>query len=152
MKEELRYRSSELEIIYLIWTYKRLHILLYSNNYWIVILTDYEVIRSIVYYNILNTTSIDRANWRFINASVYLSIYPLEIYYIFGRFNYISDVLLYFYIINDNIVRKSIIESVLDTFWNEDCQRADRIRGEGSSQSSTNIEGSTKVGPKWYIR
>ncbi len=29
-----------------------------------------------------------------------------------------------------------------------DCQRADRIRGEGNSQKRTSIEGSTKAGPK----
>ncbi len=29
-----------------------------------------------------------------------------------------------------------------------DCQRADRIQGEGSNQRSTSIEGSTKVGPR----
>jgi len=116
IKEELYYGSLELEVVYFVWIYKRLYILLYFNNYRIMILTNYKVTRRIVYYNTLNTISIDCINRRFINASVYLSVYLLKIYYIFGRFNYISDVLLYFYIINDNIVRKSIIESVLDTF------------------------------------
>ncbi len=115
-KKELYYKSLELEVVYFVWIYKRLYILLYFNNHRIVVLIDYKAIRRIVYHNILNTTFIDCINRRFTNVSIYLSVYLLKIYYIFGRFNYISDVLLYFYIINDNIVRKSIIESVLDTF------------------------------------
>ncbi len=115
-KEELRYRSLELEVVYLVWVYKRLCILLYFNNHRIMVLTDYKIIRRIVHYNILNIISIDRVNRRFINVSVYLLVYLLEIYHMFGRFNYISDVLLCFCIINNDIVCKSIVKSILNTF------------------------------------
>ncbi len=115
-KEELCYGSLELEVVYFVWICKWLRILLYSNNYWIVVLIDYKAIRKIVYHSILNIISIDRVNRRFTNVSVYLSVYLLEIYYIFGRFNYMSDALLYFYTINDDTVRKSIVELVLDMF------------------------------------
>ncbi len=42
--------------------YKRLYILLYFNNYRIVVLTDYKVIKKIVHYNTLNITFINHAN------------------------------------------------------------------------------------------
>src|SRR6266566_9136012 len=113
-KEELYYRSLELEVVYLVWAYKRLHTLLYSNNYRIVVLTDHEAIRDIVYYGTLNITSIDRVNRRFTNTSVYLLAYLLKVYHILGQFNYIPDVLSYLRTIGDNIVRKSIVEPVLD--------------------------------------
>src|SRR6266699_5070031 len=121
-KEELRYRLSELEVVYLVWIYKRLCILLYSNNYWIVVLINHEVIRRIVHYSILNTTSTNCANRRFTNVSVYLSAYLLEVYYISDRFNYMFDVLSYFRIINDDTVYKNIAESVLDALWDEDLE------------------------------
>src|SRR6266699_68217 len=119
-KEELRYRSSKLEIVYLVWMYKRLCTLLYSNNHRIVVLTDHEVIRGIVHYNILNITFIDRVNRRLIIASVYLSDYLLKIYYMSNRLNYISNILLRLRTMGDNVVRKSIVEPVLDVFWDED--------------------------------
>ncbi len=119
-KEELRYRSSKLEIVYLVWMYKRLCTLLYSNNHRIVVLTDHEVIRGIVHYNILNITFIGRVNRRLINASVYLSAYLLKIYYMSNRLNYISNILLRLRTMGDNVVRKSIVEPVLDVFWDED--------------------------------
>src|SRR6266699_443434 len=77
-KEELRYGSSELEVVCLVWAYKRLRILLHSNNHRIVVLTDHEATRGIVHHSTLNTTSTDRANRKLTNASVYLSAYPLE--------------------------------------------------------------------------
>src|SRR6266699_2334273 len=65
-------------------------------------------------HGILNIISIDRINRRLTNALVYLLVYLLKMYYISGRFNYIPDVLSYFYAINDDIVCKNIIEPVLD--------------------------------------
>jgi len=116
MKKELCYGSLELEVVCFVWVYKRLYILLYSNNYRIVVLTDHEVIRGIVYHSILNTIFIDCVNRRFINVSVYLSAYLLEMHYIPGWFNYILDVLLCLYAISDDIVYKNIAEPVLDAF------------------------------------
>jgi len=100
--------------------YKRLCILLYSNNYRIVVLTDHEVIRRIVHYSILNIFSIDLTNRRLIITSVYLSAYLLEVYYILGRFNYMPDTLSRLCTIGDDVVRKNIVKPILDTFWDKD--------------------------------
>ncbi len=104
IKKKLYYRSSELEIVYLVWAYKRLRTLLHSNNHRIVVLTDHKVIRSIVYHSILNITFIDCTNRKLTNASVYLSVYLLEVYYISGRFNYMSDVLSCLRAIDNDVV------------------------------------------------
>ncbi len=54
------YRSSELEIVYLIWAYKRLYILLCLNNRYIIVFIDYNVINGIMKSTNFNTTSINR--------------------------------------------------------------------------------------------
>ncbi len=70
----------------------------------------------------MNTISIDRVNQRLINASVYLSVYPLKVHYILSRLNYIPDVLSYLHIINDDTIRKNIVEPILDIFWDENLE------------------------------
>jgi len=112
----------KLEVVYFVWAYKWLYILLHSNNHRIVVLIDYKVTRGIVYHSTLNTIFIDRVNWRFINTLVYLSAYLLEVYYIFDRFNYMPDVLLYLRTIGDNVVWKSTVEPTLDILWDEDLE------------------------------
>ncbi len=79
-----------------------------------VVLTDHESIYRIVYHSILNTISIDRANRRFTNASVYLFVYQLDIHYILGRLNFVSDAFLRFYVLRDDVVCEDNIKSVLD--------------------------------------
>ncbi len=98
------YRSSELEIVYLIWAYKRLYILLCLNNRYIIVFIDYNVINGIMKSTNFNTTSINRINCRLINISVYLFIYLLDVYHILGRFNLVSNVLLYLRILKNNII------------------------------------------------
>ncbi len=78
------------------------------------VLTNYESICGIVYYSILNIISTDRANYRLINTSVYLFIYQLDIHYIPGRLNFISNAFLRFHVLGNDVVRENNIESVLD--------------------------------------
>jgi len=93
-----------------------LRTLLYFNRYKVVVLTDYKSIRGIVHYSILNITSIDQANCRLINASVYLSIYQLDMYYIPGCLNFMPDVFSRLRILGDDVVCKDDAELVLDVF------------------------------------
>ena len=82
---------------------------------------DYNIICDIIKNINLNTISIDRANCRLTNASVYLSIYWLDVYYIFGRFNLILDALSRFRIIGDDIVRAdNEVEPAFDVIWDKD--------------------------------
>ena len=81
-----------------------------------VVLIDYEFIYKIVYHSILNTISTDRANRRLTNASVYLSVYQLDVHYILGRLNFVPDVFSCFYILGDDIVCEDDVEPVLDAF------------------------------------
>jgi hypothetical protein len=92
-KAELRYGSIEFEVVCFIWIYKRLCTLLYFNNGCIMVFIDYNAIYDIVNNTILNTTFTDKANYYFTNASVYLSVYSLDVYYVLGRLNLVPDVL-----------------------------------------------------------
>jgi hypothetical protein len=103
-KAELRYGSTELEVVCFVWICKRLYTLLYSNNGCIVVFIDYNTIRGIVNSIILNTISTDRANRRFTNASVYLLVYFLDVYYMFGRLNFVLDALSRLRAFGDDVV------------------------------------------------
>ncbi len=113
---EQRYRLSELEIVYLVWAYKQLYILLYSNNKCIMVFTDHNAIYGIVKSINLNIISIDRINHRFTNVSVYLSVYPLNIYHIFNCLNLVLDAFSRLRTIKDNIIRTdNEVEPAFDT-------------------------------------
>src|SRR6266699_6720198 len=93
---EQRYGLLELEVAYLVWTYKRLYTLLYSNNKHIMMFIDYNSTSDIMKSINLNIISTNRTNRRLTNVSVYLSVYPLDVYYIPGRLNLVPNVLLRF--------------------------------------------------------
>jgi len=115
IRAEQRYSLLELEIIYLVWVYKRLYMLLYLNNKRIIIFINYNFINGIMKNINFNIIFIDWTNYRFINVLVYLSIYSLDIYYIFNYFNLILNVFLYFRIVKDDIVRiDNEVELVFD--------------------------------------
>jgi hypothetical protein len=114
-KVELRYGFLELEVACLVWAYKRLYTLLHSSNKRIVVLTDHEAIYSIVNTTNLNILSIDCANRRLTNASVYFSAYPLDVYYMSRQLNLISDVLSRLQALGDDAIRADeTIEPALD--------------------------------------
>ena len=102
---EQYYKSSELEVVYLIWTYKQIYILLYSNNKCIMIFTNHNAIYSIVKSTNFNTISINYINRRLTNISVYLSVYLLDVYYILGRLNLVPNAFSRFRTMEDNTVR-----------------------------------------------
>ena len=82
--------------------------------------TNHNTIRGIVNSITLNTISIDRANYRFTNASVYLFVYPLDIYHVPSRFNFVPDVLSRLQASGDNAVHQDEeAEPVLDDIWEE---------------------------------
>ena len=94
--------------------------MLHSNNKRVVVLIDHEVICSIVNAISLNTSSTDCINRRLTNALVYLSVYPLDVYYILGQFNLVSDAFSYLRILGDDTIRADkIVEPALDTIWDE---------------------------------
>ncbi len=90
--------------------------MLYFNKYKVMVLTDYKSIYRIIYHSTLNIISIDRVNCRFTNTLVYLSVYQLDIYYIPGHLNFISDTLLRLHTLGDDIIRKDNTKPVLDVF------------------------------------
>jgi|SRR6266566_3065698 len=110
------YRLSELEVVYLVWAYKQLYILLCLNNRCIMVFIDYNVINGIMKSMNFNIICIDCTNCYFINISIYLSVYPLDVYYIFKCFNFVFDMFLYFQVLGDNVVRiDNEVEPVFDT-------------------------------------
>ena len=76
-----------------------------SNNKYIVVFIDYNVIGSIMKNTNFNIISIDRVNYCFINISVYLFIYLLDVYYILKYFNLVFDILLYFRALENDVVQ-----------------------------------------------
>ncbi len=119
-KEELHYGPSELEVACLVWACKRLCTTLYSLNLPIVVITDHESTKGIVNRTTLQTTLIDRANRRLVNALIYLSAYPLEIHYLLGRLNLVLDALSWLCAVGDDETRKRDDEPALDVVWDED--------------------------------
>jgi len=99
------YRSLELEIVYLVWVYKRLYILLYLNNRYIIMFTNHNIINNIVKSTNFNTTSINRANYCFINVSIYLFVYLLDVYHIFKHYNLVLNTFLYFQTLENDAIR-----------------------------------------------
>ncbi len=81
-----------------------------------IVLTDYKSICKIVHYNILNITSIDRANHRLTNTSVYLSVYQLDIYYMPSYLNFVPNIFSYLRTLGNDIARKDDIKPILNVF------------------------------------
>ncbi len=79
-----------------------------------VVLTDYESIYKIIHYNILNIISIDWTNRCLINASAYLFVYQLDMYYMPGCLNFVLNAFLYFRVLKDNVVCENNTEPVLN--------------------------------------
>ena len=65
---------------------------------------DHDSINGIMKSINFNIIFINRVNCYFTNVSVYLSVYLLDVYYVFGRFNLVSDVFLRFRIVGDDVV------------------------------------------------
>ena len=119
-KAELSYGPSELEVACLVWACKRLCTILHLSNHRIIVLTDHNATRRIVNQTTLNTTSTDRANRRLINASIYLSAYPLDVYHLPGRLNFVPDVLSRLEAVGDTQQRTRTAEPMLDNLWEKE--------------------------------
>ena len=82
----------------------------------LVVFIDYNSINGIVKSTNLNIISIDCINRYFINVSIYLSIYPLDVYYILSCLNLVLNVFSRLRTIEDDIVRAdNEVEPALDT-------------------------------------
>ncbi|KXX73032.1 Retrovirus-related Pol polyprotein from transposon gypsy [Madurella mycetomatis] len=89
---ETRYGLSEQEVVYLVWAVKKLCTMIHLLG---------QPITS------LDTSSIDRANRRLINASIYLSQYNLKVYYLPSRLNFAK--------IDPNLRQEG--EVIFDSIW-----------------------------------
>lgn len=67
----------------------------------------------------LDIVSIDCANCRLINISIYLAIYPLDIYHLLGRLNLVPNTLSHLKTSEDTEIWQYDEEPVLDMFWDE---------------------------------
>jgi hypothetical protein len=119
-KAELHYGPSELEVACLVWACKRMRTMLHSCQQPIVVLTDHDATRGIINQTSLNTTSTDRANRRLVNASIYLSAYPLEVHHLAGRLNLVPDALSRLPGKGDDEARKKEDIPTLDNLWDDD--------------------------------
>ncbi len=93
--------------------------LLYSSQYRIVVLIDYDSMYGIVNWTSLDTVSTNSVNRRLVNVSVYFAVYPLDIYHFLGCFNLVPDVLLCLKMPEDAEIQQYDEEPVLDVFWDE---------------------------------
>ncbi len=116
---ETNYNPLELEVACLVLYCKQLRTLLYSNRYRIVVFIDHDSIYGIVNRTSLDIVSIDRINRHFVNVSIYLTTYLLDIYHLSGRFNLIPDALSCLKTLEDTEIWQYDEESVLDVLWNE---------------------------------
>ena len=118
---ETRYGPSELEVACLVWAAKKLRTMLQSANLPVVVLTDYSATKGIVEQTNLSTSSTDRVNKRFVNASIYLLQYSLRVYHLPGRLNVVPDALSRLRAVQDKEVDSRLHRTdkppVLDTVW-----------------------------------
>ena len=93
IKRELLYGPSELEVACLAWVASKIRVKLHSSKHPVIVLTDHGATKGIIKRTTIITSSVDRANRRLINASIYLNEYNLKIYYMPGKKNIIPDAL-----------------------------------------------------------
>ena len=67
--------------------------------------TNHNIINNIVKSTNFNTTSINRANYCFINVSIYLFVYLLDVYHIFKHYNLVLNTFLYFQTLENDAIR-----------------------------------------------
>lgn len=90
---EKHYHPTELEVACLVWTCRKLRVMIQSSTSPVIVLTDHSATKAICTQTSLITTDSSRANMRLVNASKYLSQYELEIHHIPGRLNIVPDAL-----------------------------------------------------------
>jgi len=80
------------------------------------VFTDHDTIGGIMKSTNFNIISINCINRRFTNTSIYLFIYPLDVYYIFGYYNLVFNTFLYFRVLKDDTIRvDNEVEPIFDT-------------------------------------
>jgi hypothetical protein len=90
---EKNYRSTELEVACLLYTCRRLRVMLQSAQEPVIVLTDHAATRGVCNQTSLATNDASKANMRLIVASQYLSQYRLDIRHIPGKLNIVPDAL-----------------------------------------------------------
>lgn len=88
---ERNYHPTELEVACLVWTCRRMRVLIQSSKKQVVILTDHAATRGITNQTSLITSDANRSNMRLVHASQYLSQYSLDVRYIPGKLNIVPD-------------------------------------------------------------
>ena len=93
-KAEQNYWPTELKMAALVWTVKKIHHIIESNEFWSVIAyTDHMVSVNLTCSSTLSTSSCDKLNLYLIQASQYLSLFLLNIQHKSGSTNTVPDTL-----------------------------------------------------------
>ena len=90
---EKNYWPTELEMAALVWTIKKLRLMVSSADYPITVFTDHGASPSIVNQTKLSTSSVDKLNLRLVRASMYLSQFRIRTFHRSGKSNIIPDAL-----------------------------------------------------------
>ena len=90
---EKRYWFIELKMTALIWSVRKLRMMIFNVEYFIVVYTDHVVNSIIVNQTKFIFNSIKKLNIKLVRVSIYLFQFRFKIYYRFDKFNLIFDAL-----------------------------------------------------------
>ena len=88
---EKRYWSIELEMIVLIWSIRKLRIMIVNFDLSTIMYIDHVVNTTIVKQTKFTFSSVDKLNLKLIRASIYLSQFRLKIFHRIDKFNVVFD-------------------------------------------------------------
>ena len=93
-KAEQNYWPTELEMAALVWTVKKIHHIIESNESQpIIAYTDHAASVNIAYSSTLSTSFCNKLNLCFVWASQYLSLFPLDVWHKLGSTNTVPNAL-----------------------------------------------------------
>jgi hypothetical protein len=90
---EKNYHPTELEVACLVYTCRKLRVMIQSSKHPVQVLTDHTATRGVCNQTSLVTTDASRSNMRLHHASQYLSQYNLDVHHIPGKLNIVPDAL-----------------------------------------------------------
>ena len=90
---ESRYWPTELEMASLVWSVRKLRLMVMSSQHPVVIYTDHAANSAIVNQTKLTSSSVDKLNLKLIRASTYLSQFRLRVFHKAGKSNIVPDAL-----------------------------------------------------------
>ena len=117
-KAEQNYWPTELEMAVLVWTVKKIHHMIKSNESWSVIAyTDYTALVNLMHSSTFSISFCDKFNLHFIWALQYLSLFLLNVWHKSGSTNTVPDALSQLKKVNYEWIENSAASGTLKVLY-----------------------------------